>query len=251
MKTFGCAGYAVYEYVVNEIYRDRGCFVEWDKDTAFDVADYFGIKESTVLEIVNYCCAVGLFEKELLASERVLTSKSIQERYVEACTITKRIDRNVPDRVRIREPDFPKTPEEIPKTPEVLHNVTKRNVTKHPPYPPPRVVVCVDFPFDENSPVMERVRSVIEDDALREAIRNWIRFMFDEKKILDAISIDLHLKDLLSFSSDPKKQLEIVNESVKCRWKRFVRPDDKAKDKSADRKSAFGKPEDYKKGSFG
>ena len=58
-KDFGCDGIAVYDYILCEIYRVRGCFVEWDENTAFDVADYFGIKESLVNEIVNYCCAAG------------------------------------------------------------------------------------------------------------------------------------------------------------------------------------------------
>jgi len=41
-KSFGCNGVSVYDYILCEIYRVRGCFVEWDENTAFDVADYFG-----------------------------------------------------------------------------------------------------------------------------------------------------------------------------------------------------------------
>ena len=117
-KSFGCNGIAVYDYILSGIYRDRGCFVEWDENTAFDVAEYFGIKESLVNEIVNYCCAVGLFDKALLASERILTSQSIQKRYLEMCTRAKRINSTIPERVKIREV-CPKLTEECAKLTEV------------------------------------------------------------------------------------------------------------------------------------
>jgi len=89
-KNFKCTGIAVYDYILCEIYRVRGCFLEWDENTTFDVAEYFGLKESTVSEIVNYCCVVGLFDRGLLTSERILTSKAIQERYFKICTDAKR-----------------------------------------------------------------------------------------------------------------------------------------------------------------
>ena len=84
-KDMGCDGYAVYEYILNEIYRVRGCFLVWDESTAFDVAEYWGLKETKVNEIVRYCCAVGLFNKALLSNGSVLTSPSIQSRYVNMC----------------------------------------------------------------------------------------------------------------------------------------------------------------------
>lgn len=76
-KAFGCAGIAVYDYILCEIYRVRGCFIVWDESTAFDVAEYWGLKESLVNEIVNYCGVVGLFDRELLTRGSV--SNSTQE----------------------------------------------------------------------------------------------------------------------------------------------------------------------------
>ena len=43
-KDMGCDGYAIYEYILNEIYRVGGCFLVWDESTAFDVAEYWGLK---------------------------------------------------------------------------------------------------------------------------------------------------------------------------------------------------------------
>lgn len=111
-KDFSCAGIAVYDYILSEIYRVKGCFIEWDSNTAFDVADYFGIKESLVSEIVSYCCNVGLFNKELLASGGVVTSESIQKRYMEMCGRAKRTNVTIPEVCRIIPEESTKLQEE-------------------------------------------------------------------------------------------------------------------------------------------
>lgn len=104
-KDMGCDGFAVYEYILNEIYRVKGCFLVWDESTAFDVADYWGLKETKVEEIVRYCCAVGLFDKALLSNGSVLTSSSIQSRYVDMCIRAKRKEIKIPE-------EYLKLPEE-------------------------------------------------------------------------------------------------------------------------------------------
>ena len=102
-KDFGCSGIAVYDYLLCEIYRVKGCFMQWDESTAFDVADYFGIKESLVNEIVNYCGVVGLFNRELLSSGNFLTSLSIQRRYIEWSKRAKRTDFKIPKCIKLHE----------------------------------------------------------------------------------------------------------------------------------------------------
>ncbi len=120
-KDFSCAGISIYDYILCEIYRVKGCFIEWDESTAFDVAEYFGIKESLVTEVVNYCGVVGLFDKALLTNGRILTSLSIQKRYIDMCKRAKRNDLKIPDHVKIRE-ECAKLPEESPKLPEKTDN---------------------------------------------------------------------------------------------------------------------------------
>ena len=101
-KDFGCAGISVYDYILCEVYRVKGCFSEWDESRAFDVAEYFNLKESLVCEIVKYCGSVGLFNKELL-SGGIITSKSIQNRYVEMCKRAKRASIKIPSKIIIHE----------------------------------------------------------------------------------------------------------------------------------------------------
>jgi len=251
----------VFDHLFREIFGNEGYYIEYNTNLIGDTADFCYVAESFVTNVIQRCIELDLFDKEQFERNKILTSRAIQNKYRNVFVAMKRTAEiegrlYVPNKIVSSENSgvsSEETPVFAEETPENLEETpcNKRKEIKERKETNKRNAGDVFYPFDPNSPVMERVRSVIEDDALREAIRNWIRFMFDEKKILDAISIDLHLKDLLSFSSDPKKQLEIVNESVKCRWKRFVRPDDKAKDKNADKRSKFGNPEDAKKGAFG
>ena len=83
-NAFGCSGIAVYDYILSATYS-KGCVLQWDDNTMLDVAEYFALKENTVLEIIKHCCSTGLFNKELFTNEGVITSKAIQERYVFIC----------------------------------------------------------------------------------------------------------------------------------------------------------------------
>ena len=126
-KDMGCDGYAVYEYILNEIYRVGGCFLVWDESTAFDVAEYWGLKETKVNEIVRYCCAVGLFDKTLLSNGNVLTSSSIQSRYVNMCIRAKRKEIIIPEQFDILPEESRKLLEESQKIPKVCRKVIKVN----------------------------------------------------------------------------------------------------------------------------
>ena len=99
-KTFGCAGIAIYIYLLCDVYGDKGCVLVWDEDCAFDVAEYLGVKESLVNGVVKYCGAVGLFNEELLSCG-IITSKSIQRRYIEMCKRARRSSANIPEEWRL------------------------------------------------------------------------------------------------------------------------------------------------------
>lgn len=129
-KDMGCDGYAVYEYILNEIYRVKGCFLVWDESTAFDVAEYWGLKETKVNEIVRYCCAVGLFNKALLSNGSVLTSSSIQSRYVNMCIKAKRKEIIIPEEYDILPEQSRIILEEYRKIPEECRKVKKNKVKK-------------------------------------------------------------------------------------------------------------------------
>jgi hypothetical protein len=121
---------AVYDYLLCEVYRDRGCFLVWDEDTAFDVAEYFGLKVNTVKEIVTYCGVVGLFNSELL-SRGMITSEAIQKRYLEMANRARRQNIAIPEEIRLFTEELPKLTEETQEITEVFHKVNKSKVNNN------------------------------------------------------------------------------------------------------------------------
>lgn len=122
VRAMGPNGIAIYDYILNEIYRVEGCYLEWDESVLFDVAHYFNVKESLVEEVVKQCCNVGLFHKGVLDNGGALTSASIQLRYFNICELLRRKAREIPPEYRV---DYLKdaiSPEEIDEKPplEVL-----------------------------------------------------------------------------------------------------------------------------------
>lgn len=115
-KNLGCVGVAVYDYVLCEVYRVNGCYLIWNDDQCFDVAEYFALKESTVDEVVRYCGVVGLFDKELL-SRGIITSESIQRRFLEMSKRAKR-EVEIPEEIQLFREKTEKLREKTPILPE-------------------------------------------------------------------------------------------------------------------------------------
>lgn len=105
VRNFGAQASAVYDFILCEIYKEKGYFLERDENTAFDVADALKLKESYVEEVIDYCATVGLFNKELLRRESIFTSNGIQERCVEMSL--KRTRLILIEEYCIIEPDIP------------------------------------------------------------------------------------------------------------------------------------------------
>lgn len=89
-KRYHCTGYAVYQYVLNEIYRVRGYFLQFTEDHLFDVSEYWDIEEGQVTDIIGYCAEIGLFNAQLWQEKGVLTGRSIQTRYIDICKVCKK-----------------------------------------------------------------------------------------------------------------------------------------------------------------
>lgn len=97
------------------------------------MADYFGLKVTTVKEIVKYCGSVGLFDTELL-SRGIITSEAIQKRYLEMCNRAKRSNIEIPEEWRLipeKIEKFPKKSEKTEETTEVFRKVNKSKVNNN------------------------------------------------------------------------------------------------------------------------
>lgn len=86
LKTFGGKGTTVYTFLLCEIYRDKGYFLQWDENYPEDIADALGagFTSSLVSEVLALCLKIGLFDSDLFSSLSILTSTGIQKRYISA-----------------------------------------------------------------------------------------------------------------------------------------------------------------------
>lgn len=84
-KKYGCEGYAVYNYIENEIHRTNGAFLKITDDIIFDIAEYWNIEEDRIEQIINYLTEIEIFDTITYRLRHVLTSARIQQRYVSIC----------------------------------------------------------------------------------------------------------------------------------------------------------------------
>lgn len=79
----------VYALLLCIIYKD-GYYMRWDKELPFIISEQTGFEEAYILEVINSCLKLGLFNNELYASDGILTSKGIQDRYKKICDLCRR-----------------------------------------------------------------------------------------------------------------------------------------------------------------
>ena len=228
-KDFGCNGIAVYDYLLCEIYRDKGCFIEWDESTVFDVAEYFGLKENLVKEIVNYCAYVGLFNKELLCRESVLTSRSIQQRYIDTCARAKRKNFKIPEKYVILTEESLKMPEESQETTEVCGEGRKGREYIPPISPITDSSEYVDLPRLKNH-VLNFEQAWTEVIGMNrrltpELLSNWIDTFFNELEMNGETEKSLkdfksHFNRWLKIQLDKNKKDEPTEESKPTVYRR-------------------------------
>ena len=92
-KLIRCQGgkaLTVYIALLCNIYKEEGYYIRWDNDLPFIISEQTGYEDGYVHEVLRNCVALGLFDKALFESEKIYTSRSIQERYREICGSSKR-----------------------------------------------------------------------------------------------------------------------------------------------------------------
>lgn len=89
IKYQGGKAVTVYTLLLCIIYKD-GYYIRWDNELPFVISERTGYDEAYIQEVINCCLNIGLFSKELFKAEGVMTSKGIQERYMNINRLCKR-----------------------------------------------------------------------------------------------------------------------------------------------------------------
>lgn len=83
----GIIGFAVLIKMYSKIYADKGYYCEWNEDIQLLFSSKIGLERNKVVEIINDAIKWKIFDKDKFDKYKILTSKRIQENYLE---ITKR-----------------------------------------------------------------------------------------------------------------------------------------------------------------
>src|SRR5690625_3257802 len=81
---FGIKGFGIWIDLLIQIYADEGYFLKWDDETKLLFASDVGESGNLVDEVVKGSVKRGLFDKSVFDQFKVLTSKRIQETYLNA-----------------------------------------------------------------------------------------------------------------------------------------------------------------------
>lgn len=88
----GMIGYAVFIRLLEEIYRDKGYYIEINEDYNILFADENNIDLNVYIEILNDYIKKELFDSKLYEKYNILTSKRIQSNYIEATLRRKNVE---------------------------------------------------------------------------------------------------------------------------------------------------------------
>ena len=119
-RKYKCEGIAVYDYILSEIYRDKGYFVELTSQLLFDISEYFNIGENLVDDIVYFCQYLNLFDPDIYENYKILTSKSIQERYLSMSKSCRRQNVEIKSEFNLLEEVAEELPEKKEKDPRLI-----------------------------------------------------------------------------------------------------------------------------------
>lgn len=89
---FGLTGFAVVVKLFQKIYGDNGYYCEWTYDVALLFARKIGLGVNAVSEILRASIKRGIFDSRLYEEYHILTSKGIQNRYLEAVSRRKKVE---------------------------------------------------------------------------------------------------------------------------------------------------------------
>lgn len=89
---FGNTGYAIMNKLKDELFFEKGYFIEWTNDVVLMFSKKNNVGVNTVSEIVKAMLRRGIYDKNLYDKYKILTSAEAQEIYLEATKKRKRVD---------------------------------------------------------------------------------------------------------------------------------------------------------------
>ena len=133
----------VYALLLCLIYKS-GYYMRWDDELPFIISEQTGFEEAYISEVIKSCMVLGLFSKKLFDEYGIVTSRGIQERYLDICRQIKRkcdfteFSLISSEEMPISSEEIPVSSEEMPINPEEIpQKKIKEKKENIPPSNPP------------------------------------------------------------------------------------------------------------------
>lgn len=130
----GSNALAVWTVVMAKIYGGKGYYLELDEDTCFDIGDAIAVSEGAVQEIIKLAIKVRLFDKDMYEKYGILTSRGIQEQYLDIIKKTNRKN-TIEEKFLIKSEEIPKKSNfnglKLEETPEKLEEMQQSKVKEN------------------------------------------------------------------------------------------------------------------------
>lgn len=176
-RQYKAMGLGVYDYVLSEIYRTKGYYLAWDADAIFDVAEYFEMQEEEVNVIILFCISIGLFNRKVWEQEMVLTSATIQKRFIEASKKAKRIITEIPEKYLIVPEECDNVREEsaiVPEKIDIIPQKVKESKGKQSKGNRANALVGSDEPTaDSNHELIKKYEVLTEEITGKDSVQVW------------------------------------------------------------------------------
>ncbi|WP_337942090.1 DUF4373 domain-containing protein [Parabacteroides sp.] len=114
---YKASGFLIYFTILCDVYKKEGYFLQLSDDYVYDLSDRIGETEERVQEVISFCLQTDLFNRRIYELYKVITSKSIQVRYIQAQKRSKNTVREELDCIHVAE-----TPVIVAET---IENTTK------------------------------------------------------------------------------------------------------------------------------
>lgn len=151
--------FLVYLSVIKAAYGESGYYVPYNQDLVLDIADDWELEEEYVDNTIRDCVEIGLFSKEMF-DKGILTSKGLQERYLEMCKRSRWVKYEILEEYNVLEKSVAETGKNVAETHQ---NVAEKgaNAAKT----PQNVATRADRIIKDNKKEGTEVPMSVETDA--------------------------------------------------------------------------------------
>ena len=199
---FGLTGFAVVVKLLQRIYAGQGYFCEWTNEVALLFSKKIGLGVNAVSEIVEASIRRGIFDSTLYERFSILTSKGIQNRYLEAVSRRKKVE--------VKREYLLINCDQISKNVDILsENVYTK--TKN-------ADISKQSKVKESRVNKSKVILSAKPESLQSAYMDFIEMRNKIKKPLTDKALQLVVNKVEKLSDNIDTQIAIINQSVEHCW---------------------------------